>query len=422
MASLKKKIKRLIPKFLWLRIDVFRHRLRHWELDLLLRFFSWSGFGLFGYRCLKIEFLDQIQGGYEVEADFLARLSAPNYVDRVGDKLALLLPKIKLYSFHKVQFSIDSSNLIVDDRLIVERLTHIDSYLANYSSGFLKSHNHECGLVKIGDLESMMSIDSAYFLGGNGCSNYYHWMTEVIPKIKYIATTEGFERCQNILVPQEAVKVDAFIKTLRCALNGFRFNIYAIDSGRVLLINKLWFINKPCDIVFNTKKTLARIDFSYYRKPSLDYIRDIGLKLLQTKFFPEVVEFPKRIFLARREGAARPYNQFEIQSILINEFGFQSVFLEDYEFELQIRLFSNAEMIVGPSGAAWVNIVFCNPTVHLISWLPSSVSEFSAYSTIADNFNLNMIFLPAQPDLSGQVHTGYKVCPSALRQYLTSLV
>ena len=90
-------------------------------------------------------------------------------------------------------------------------------------------------------------------------------------------------------------------------------------------------------------------------------------------------------FLARREGSARSYNQREVERLLLNSYNYTSIYLEDYDIEDQVKIFRNPKVILGPSGAAWTNILFCAADAFLVSWIPSNIKYFSAYSSPAAN-------------------------------------
>ena len=56
----------------------------------------------------------------------------------------------------------------------------------------------------------------------------------------------------------------------------------------------------------------------------------------------------------------------------MQEKGFELVATELLSFKEQVRLFSEADIIVGPSGAAFANIIFCQPGTKVI---PLSLGE-----------------------------------------------
>jgi len=98
-----------------------------------------------------------------------------------------------------------------------------------------------------------------------------------------------------------------------------------------------------------------------------------------------------RLFLARG-NARRDYNQEEIFS-LFEERGFQKVYMETLSLKEQYHLMASAEMVAGPSGAAWTNLLFCRAGTTCISWLAEESSGFSAYSNLANLAGAKMYYL-----------------------------
>jgi hypothetical protein len=241
-------------------------------------------------------------------------------------------------------------------------------------------------------------------------------MTEILPKLEFIATPEGFKRCKNIIVSSKAGDIDSFKRTLEKALGHYNFLVYYIDPKINYRIPTLFLINNPSETLFNSKGILLKVDFTIYRKSSLEYVKNLVLSMCDLK--DNLFEGYDLVFLARSVGLARAYNQLQIETLLVEEYGFKSVYLEDYNIEEQVKIFNNAKVIIGPSGAAWTNIIFCNPEVLLISWLPTNENNFSGYSSLAANFDLRMVFLEAEPNSNEYLQSDYKLSCDRLKKCL----
>ncbi len=57
--------------------------------------------------------------------------------------------------------------------------------------------------------------------------------------------------------------------------------------------------------------------------------------------------------------------------------------MEELSLKEQILLISNAEMIAGPTGAAWTNLIFCREGTKCLCWMADGYGEFSAFSNLA---------------------------------------
>jgi FkbM family methyltransferase len=92
---------------------------------------------------------------------------------------------------------------------------------------------------------------------------------------------------------------------------------------------------------------------------------------IRKRFVQDVVAAPERkIYVARQRAKVRKLaNEPELVSML-KDLGFEAVFLEDLSFADQVRLFSEAKVIMGPHGAGLANMVFANPGATVVELAP----------------------------------------------------
>ena len=91
------------------------------------------------------------------------------------------------------------------------------------------------------------------------------------------------------------------------------------------------------------------------------------------------------------------------------EQGFTPLYLEEFSFLEQVKIFNQAQFIVGPSGAAWTNIIFCQSNIKALSWLPEQISDFSVFSTLAHLSKCDLRFVFTEANTADQVHSNYHV-------------
>jgi len=73
----------------------------------------------------------------------------------------------------------------------------------------------------------------------------------------------------------------------------------------------------------------------------------------------------RKIFIRRNSGYRNISNTLEIERFLV-ACGFEVAEPEKLSFEQQVILFSSASVVVGATGAAFANLVFCNPGCNLV--------------------------------------------------------
>lgn len=121
---------------------------------------------------------------------------------------------------------------------------------------------------------------------------------------------------------------------------------------------------------------------SYIRKTLLSYAAN------------DKNRFPKRFYIARKNKKFRSYNEEELIRIALS-YGFEVISPEDYSARDQFRLFSDADVIISPSGAALTNLICCKSPCKVLV-LYSQRLDLSIFSSIAGCLNLELKYLIGQ--------------------------
>jgi len=206
-------------------------------------------------------------------------------------------------------------------------------------------------------------------------------------------------------------------------LRGTRDIIY-LNRGEVIKVKNLLLFDEisigPFNLVEGRWPTVW--DYRQHDKVILQYIEGIRDRLLRNAV-PSSSE--KKLFL-KRPGTRRNYNQTELIDIACR-YGFEEVSPEELTLKQQAELFASASHVIGPSGAAWVGMIFRNLPLKGLSWLPVEYKEFSSYSTLACllGHELNMIVAetPKRLRSTGEAYTSsYSVCPKNFENALQKII
>jgi hypothetical protein len=114
----------------------------------------------------------------------------------------------------------------------------------------------------------------------------------------------------------------------------------------------------------------------------------------------------RRIFVARK-GQKRRFNQDEAIAVA-REFGFEPVYAEDLTLAEKIRLFHEAEIVIGPGGSGMANVLFCQPGATVFYWWPLPLKP-------SDNFDANLALVAganleiAAPEALSHTENGYEI-------------
>ncbi len=331
--------------------------------------------------------------------------------------ISVQLNPVKIYGLQNVFLTPDSTYFLSNDlnSLYYENMEEFsEDYTLLYNSKNLLFHGHR--LAKINNLPREKRAGEAVFLGGTFSFNYFHFLIEILPKFKYLDEIP-LEKEAILITPQVIRENPNLEKLLSFFADGRKVDY--LDPEKYYHYRKLWHITYPNSMVPNIGEgEHYRAEFTKFSKESVSYVRSICLKSYKIS---EVSIAPvSKIFLARR-SPFRKYNESELLEIAA-ELGFEAVYLEDLNIHEQIFLMQNVEYVIGPSGAAWTNIIFAKPgkTKGLV-WLGNVWKDFSAFSTLAEYVDFDLYHYRFDYK-DATFHSDYELPADEFKNQLTKLL
>ncbi|KFF75085.1 hypothetical protein HX13_07555 [Chryseobacterium sp. P1-3] len=188
--------------------------------------------------------------------------------------------------------------------------------------------------------------------------------------------------CQTILVNEVILKTPSMKKILEI-LTENKFNVKYLSPDKTYRVKDLYYINDFNHVPFNRLDHFIKAEGTFYNP---EIIRSFSHIISQK--LSMVSNLPERIFLYRKNTHRVAENQDQILEYL-KKFGFVPVYLEELSIEDQISYFKNAKFIVGISGAAWSNMLFCGNNPQAICFIPDNAKEFTAFSNLAKIFEVD---------------------------------
>ncbi len=342
-----------------------------------------NAFSIGRYRKLPLIWLDDVSGFSKkvlLENKIVTTVTTTYLGTR--KELKVTAPSVSHWIFKDAYLCPDSSSIICNDQVIIERISYVPDSEACYAAGFLSFHDTQVGLLCYKNVVELEE-GNYFFLGGNGSKNYYHFMIELLPKLYFFVNRTG--AAEKVLISHDLFNFPSVIKILYWFEKRYNIEYVKMKSGTVYKLKEVNYISSLNNVLFNSKINKCRASDVYIRSESVRNISDFILEHIEKKD-----NLPKRIFLARKPGRSR--NNPEQDSIIkfLESYSVQAIFLEDLSVDQQVNLFRNAEMIIGASGAAWSNVIFCNSNPICITWLPFGYEDFSAFSTLADCYNIQL--------------------------------
>jgi len=194
----------------------------------------------------------------------------PHYIGRMQSTENIFLPNIHYYIFKRARISVTSSSVILNDKqAIIDRAIGIDQTKYNFSSGHIIAHNRDTAVVRLNKAEG---IKKGIFLGGNGSSNYYHWIVEILAKLEFLSMLPEHYRKYPLLVSEDVIRIPSFRYTLNLFAKGYETIVTSKELPYV--VDELIYINSPNNLPFNLfGNQKFKCSYATNNRLSIDYLR-----------------------------------------------------------------------------------------------------------------------------------------------------
>lgn len=309
----------------------------------------------------------------------------PNFAHGQQNRLNVTIPAVGLYHFQDCQISMLSRAFKIDNKnIVVEKIHTISDEVTKYNKGHL-IHHYQNKLALVTN-EPKNTLHHGILINGFYDKNYYHWVVDILPQLQYIQELPAKFNNFPILIADMSQKYRS-IKELIDLFNIQREIIYlpSVNHYRVTDLLVISSPNRCCPRIIGSAWSFA--DYTYCRPESIFYLRDLVLKQADDA----INEYPKRIFLSP-SMKHRKYNQEDVFHRL-EKFGFVKFNPEHMGLLEQAMMFNRAEIIVGPTGATWTNIIFAKQGANALCWMAEEWGDFSSFSNIADIVGINLNYL-----------------------------
>jgi capsular polysaccharide biosynthesis protein len=184
--------------------------------------------------------------------------------------------------------------------------------------------------------------------------NYAHWLTEVLPRIAAFCAVEKFH---DVPLVVNAGLHDNIWASLRAVAGDDRI-IITLPTQRAIRVDTLYATSVAGYVPFQRRQCgEANHSQGKFSVPCLEMVRNKVFEALSRR---SSRAWPKKVYLRRSSGTRGVVNVAELETLLVAR-GFVAIAPETLTFMEQVELFSGAEEVIGPTGAAIANAVFCKP-------------------------------------------------------------
>ncbi len=281
------------------------------------------------------------------------------------------------------------------------RFTH--DYTSEELHGRVRIYPKRKIIRKFDSTDVLDTLDCAAVFTDACAPNYAHWLTEVLPRI-HASAQSGMDEGVPFLIDSG---LHANIISSAQLLAG-KHSLIEVQRGRSVNVNKLYVAGAAGYIPFD-RRPVKQGDHAHgiFSPSALNSMRE----KLSAMLGLADEDYPKKIMLRRNSGARAMKNE-EGLAALLQEQGFSVVYPEKLTFSQQFHLFSGAECVVGATGAAMANLVFCQPSCRVIICLSSHKEHsFGYWRNMASAVGNDVIYVmgPVVGERNQGIHADFVV-------------
>lgn len=302
------------------------------------------------------------------------------------------IPDLNLYIFNDALVNSRSSAIVVKNNLYYESINVEE----RFNEGFIKYHSKKVAVLSKINTEI---IEEGFFLAGNGSYNWYHWIIEILPKMMFFNT----KNTDTILVDESCEYTKSMTDSLKYFTDDLNIKIRYLKADTSYKVKKLFFINEVHKMMFNSMNENFTYPLYYFRQDCL-----VNFGEILTKKTSIDKKISKKIYLDRENTHRIAKNNDDIKN-LVETKNFKILDVSKLTFDQQISKFNNATEILGISGAAWTNILFCSENTKLVMFMPDNFTTFKFYEEIAIIKNLNFQYLYYENNGEGHSESNFSI-------------
>ena len=310
-----------------------------------------------------------------------------NGVEVVKSKIGRKLYKVYLIRNGRLYTDTVNDTAIISRKTLVKGASY--QYRLNLNVNPKKNIVFEKGTPRIKKILSGTILST--LSGGAGNSNYWHWLFDVLPRLKIVENILSLKKINFFLVPSIKKKFQLqSLKLLKIKKN----KILPSENFRHIQTNSLIVTDHPYVFKNNPSKEIQNIPIWI-----IDWLKE---KFVSKK--KRVINQSTKIFIDRdnsKDNRRRIINHKELLFFFKNK-GFKIIKLENLSFLKQVSFFSNAKIIAGLHGAGFANIVFAKKKTMVIEIKPVTAGNVIRNLSIKNNLNYKSLSVKPLKNLKNQ--------------------
>ncbi len=227
------------------------------------------------------------------------------------------------------------------------------------------------------------AVEEGYWMLHDHGHNYHHWLLEILPR--YMVARE------NGLSPSVPLLVDSHLAPQMREILALLFDgpapLIEVDRGMSLNVHRLYCMTDVCINTVHTEREPLKSDILL--SPTVVE----KLRALAAPYFTDLGGKMEHVHIARRNVAHRRLINRGMLDSTLKDMGLWSFDPGSTSWAQQVRVFSNARLIVSEAGASLANMIFCRPGATVIVLVQGHhCSNFYYLCELADMVGVRLFF------------------------------
>jgi capsular polysaccharide biosynthesis protein len=266
------------------------------------------------------------------------------------------------------------------------------------------------------EAKSKDHIISGIHLMGEGDTNYFHFIAEILPRLRMVDDTGQCSKLPLLITGGLHENLLAALSTL----NAMGHEVIELEPDVSYQVEHLIYPSDTASILNIYGRLATREEGTL----SVDWLQRVRAPVLAQVRNAAAVRRRRRLYVRRGKKIRALVNEAAVEEMLIDQ-GFETLAIDDLSFRAQVKLFAEAEVIVMPTGAAVANVLWCRPgTRVLVLTSDHSAIQHNIWQLLCEASECTLMIMrgPRANKLIGDydVHDDFEINPDALLSALQS--
>ena len=343
---------------------------------------------------------------------------------RIVNDTGIRIPKVEAIKINAPPVSVfllNNAKVIGRSNLVFHENYMVHHDLFQFETDYMSEELHRkytilpnkgAGCIHMRKYKSYKIQSAATFLDA-GSANYAHWLTEVLPRVLLFIKNKEYV---SIPILIDSGLHQNIMSCLEFAIDLER-TCYLVDNEVEVLAEKLFVTNAAGYVPFEPRPGSVKCgSHGIFNKHAINMMRKtfIPVKVAKRKK-------TRRIFIKRGSNIRGLKNEDKIIDVL-RPIGFEIIEPEKLSFQGQIEIFSNANVIVGASGAALANLIFSPAEAKIVILAAANpLLKYGYWQNLVQTFGGRISYILGHPE-SSHIHSAFTINMQTLKKEISKCI